>query len=63
MGARDMVVAIVAVGLALEIPVLDIAQLANVFANLVVQQHGNGTVTWKDLFRAIHIPQPEPVTS
>ena len=63
MGARDMVVAIVAVGLALEISVLEIAQLANVFASLVVQQHGNGTVTWKDLFRALRIPQPEPVTS
>ncbi|MBI3469429.1 MAG: hypothetical protein HY000_41030 [Planctomycetes bacterium] len=56
MGARDMTLAIVALGMGLELPVLTIAELANAFAGLVVRQRGNGVVFWHDLFQSLGIP-------
>lgn len=58
MGARDMVLAIVALGYCLGLGPLQTAQLANAFANLVVRQRGNGTVFWTDLFAELKIPEP-----
>lgn len=55
MGARDMVVAIIALGSALKLPPLHVAELANAFSYLVVQQRGNGTVFWNDLFEELGI--------
>lgn len=53
MGARDMVLATVALGLALDLDPADTARLANGLANLVVVQRGNGVVFWEDLFTAL----------
>jgi rfaE bifunctional protein kinase chain/domain len=58
MGARDMVLAIVALGYAIGLGPLETAQLANAFANLVVRQRGNGTVFWTDLYTELNIPEP-----
>jgi fructose-1-phosphate kinase PfkB-like protein len=58
MGARDMVLAIVALGLALGLGPVDTAQLANAFANLVIRQRGNGMAFWSDLYAALRIPEP-----
>jgi bifunctional ADP-heptose synthase (sugar kinase/adenylyltransferase) len=53
MGARDVATALVAVGLALDLEVLDSARLANAFRHLVAGQRGNGRVLWRDIFRFV----------
>ena len=53
MGARDMVLATVALALALDLEVAETSRLANALANLVVAQRGNGIVFWDDLFVAL----------
>lgn len=51
MGARDMAAALVGVGLALELDVLDTTRLATAFRHLVADQRGNGRVLWRDIFQ------------
>ncbi|MFW6124872.1 MAG: bifunctional heptose 7-phosphate kinase/heptose 1-phosphate adenyltransferase [Pirellulales bacterium] len=63
MGARDMALAVVALGLALELPPADTALLANGFATLVVRQRGTGVVHWEDLFRSLGRETPARLTA
>jgi D-beta-D-heptose 7-phosphate kinase/D-beta-D-heptose 1-phosphate adenosyltransferase len=56
MGARDMATAIVAVGLALKLNLLDTGRLANAFRHLIACQRGNGRVVWRDIYRFVGLP-------
>lgn len=53
MGVRDITTAIVAVGLALGMDIVDIGRLSNVFRHLVACQRGNGRVLWRDVNRFV----------
>ena len=63
MGARDMILATVALGLALDLDSTETASLANVLANLVIVQRGNGVVFWDDLFTALGRSSPSTASS
>jgi D-beta-D-heptose 7-phosphate kinase/D-beta-D-heptose 1-phosphate adenosyltransferase len=53
MGARDMAMVVVAVGMALDLDPVDTGRLANAFRHLVACQRGNGRVLWRDVFRFV----------
>jgi bifunctional ADP-heptose synthase (sugar kinase/adenylyltransferase) len=59
MGARDITTALVGVGLALGLEVVELARLSNVFRHLVACQRGNGRVLWPDVFRFVGLEEEQ----
>ena len=56
MGARDITTALVAVGLALGLSLIETGRIAVLFRHLVAMQRGNGRVMWRDAFQFVGLP-------
>ena len=59
MGARDIAAAIVALGMAVGMDVVDTGRLANAFRHLIASQRGDGRVTWRDIFEFVGLEAQE----
>ena len=53
MGARDITTAIVALGLALDWDIFDIARVSLPFRQVIAGQRGNGQVRWRDVYQFV----------